>query len=295
MRHLLTALPLLFICTACTAEPAATPDTAPDTQPVASQPDAPLTQPQTQPDAAQSQPDDGSAEDWLQRIEGAAAEVKTLTADLRYDRNQLLLGDEQRRFGTLIYQTGPPPRFAIHFDRLITDGHPSRPDLWYLYDGRWLLKRDHENKTAVRYQLVPDDEEAGEAMELGEGPFPIPLNLKKDRVLARFDVVLVPLTEEDPANSIHLKLTPRPEIETDLTGIDLWFDRETLLPVEASTLDDSETQTIVRLTETKANVTLPDQSFDTALPTDPGWQTDENRIASSDDGVSPESPQKSTD
>lgn len=277
MRHLLTAVLLLLLTfAACADESAGTepPATTPDTQPAASQPNAPQSQPQ-------SQPDDGSAEAWLQRIEQAATDVKTLTANLRYDRNQLLLGDEQRRFGILVYETGPPPRFAIHFNKKMIDGHWSQPDLWYLYDGRWLLKRDHENKTAVRYQLVPDDAEsggAGGAMELGEGPFPIPLNLKKDRVLAKFQAVVIPPTEDDQENSVHLQLTPREDNETDLVTIDLWFDRESLLPIAASRVDESQTQTMVRLTETKINVPLQDQTFETSLPTDPGWQTDENRI-----------------
>ncbi len=299
MNHSLPAAILLLLLTfsACADQPAesqapvAEPVIAasPDAQPVTSRPAAPQpdTQPaatsqpdppDTQPDAPQSQPDDDSAESWLGRIESATSDITTLTAKLRYDRNQLLLGDEQRRFGTLVYQAGPPSKFQVHFNKKMVDGHWSQPDLYYTYDGRWLLKRDHENKTAVRYQLVSDDEEAGGEMALGEGPFPIPLNLKKDRVLARFDVAVVPVKEDDPKNSIHLNLTPKEGRDTDLTAIDLWFDRDSLLPVSVSTLDDSETQTIVRLTETESNAELPEQSFDTSLPTEPGWQTDENRI-----------------
>ncbi len=286
MHHCLSILVLLMLTFTACADQQAEPVPAPATtgtqpappQPAATQPDAAQSQPQTQPDSPQSQPDDNSAESWLQRIEAAADEVTTLTAKLRYDRNQLLLGDEQRRFGTLVYQTGPPPKFEVHFNKKLVDGHWSQPDLYYLYDGRWLLKRDHENKTAVRYQLVADGEEANEQMDLGEGPFPIPLNLKKDRVLEKFQAQVIPATEDDPDNSVHLQLTPREDNETDLTTIDLWFGRDTLLPVEVSTLDDSQTQTVVRLTETQTNTELPEQSFDTSLPTKPGWQTDENRI-----------------
>ncbi len=286
MNTLLTATLILCTFTACSAqstEPAA-PATAPASQPAASQPE---TRPAaaSQPEAPQSQPDENSAEIWLERIEAAAGGVTTLTAKLRYDRNQLLLGDEQRRFGTLVYQAGPPPKFEVHFDKKFVDGAWSQPDLYYIYDGQWLLKRDHENKAAVRYQLVPDDgadapdNPVPREMELGEGPFPIPLNLKKDRVLARFDVLVKPGHEDDPDNSVHLTLTPREGNETDLAVIDLWFDRETLQPVSVSTLDESDTQTVVHLNETELNAELPEQTFDTALPTEPGWQTDENRIA----------------
>jgi len=273
MRHLLAAALLISTSTACSA------------QPKEAEPEAPAeaVQATETPDAHAAQPTtcsaDNSAETWLEKIEQRATDIQTLNANLRYDNNQLLLGDEQRRFGKLVYDAGPPPRFAIHFDRKMVDGHWTEPDLYYIYDGRWLLKRDHESKSAVRYQLVPDDEEVGGEMELGEGPFPIPLNLKKDKVLARFEVELVEPTEDDPENSVHLKLTPREDHETDLTQIDLWFDRESLLPVKVSSLDDSETQTVVLLTKTQVNEALPDQAFDTALPTEPGWQTDENLIA----------------
>ena len=296
MNTLLTATLILCMFTACSAQPAETeaPATAPASQPA-------QTQPETQPDTVSPPevfvptqaypPEKAQAEAWLERIEAAAGNVTTLTADLRYDRNQLLLGDEQRRFGTLVYQAGPPPKFKIHFDKKFVDGAWNQPDLYYIYDGQWLLKRDHENKTAVRYQLVPDQDEAeqddpGRAapeshgqMELGEGPFPIPLNLKKDRVLEKFDVTVAPVHDDDPNNSIHLTLTPKKNNDTDLTVIDLWFDRDTLQPALVSTLDDSETQTVVKLTETVVNAELPDQTFDTSLPIEPGWQIDENRIA----------------
>lgn len=285
MKHLLTTTLILCSFTACSAQSdeVDAPTTAPASQPAETQPE---TQPagEAKAEAPDSQPDD-SAEGWLERIETAAGDVTTLKAKLRYDRNQLLLGDEQRRFGTLIYQAGPPPKFEVHFDRKFVDGNWSQPDLYYIYDGKWLLKRDHENKTAVRYQLVPDDEAddpenpAPREMELGEGPFPIPLNLKKDRVLEKFEVAVKPDHEDDPDNSVHLTLTPKEGNDTDLAVIDLWFDRESLQPVSVSTLDESDTQTVVHLSETVINAELPEQTFDTALPIEPGWQIDENRIA----------------
>ncbi len=261
MRYLLALLLLTCLTTACTAE---------EQVPPADQP-APA---ETEAEAATN-----PAHDWLEKVEHKAADIETLTATLRYDNNQLLLGDEQRRFGTLHYQAGPPPKFIIHFNMKMVDGFQSRPNLYYIYDGHWLLKRDEENKSAVRYQLVPEDEEAQAQMELGEGPFPIPLNLKKDKVLAKFDVELLDPAEDDPQDSIHLKLTPHEDYETDLTQIDLWFDKETVLPVLVSSIDESQTQTIVKLTKITINEELLEEKFDTNLPQEPGWQLDENRLA----------------
>ncbi|GAB4109617.1 MAG: hypothetical protein Kow00105_18360 [Phycisphaeraceae bacterium] len=219
-----------------------------------------------------------SAEAWLDRIERKADGIETLTAKLRYDNNQLLLGDEQRRFGTMVYHAGPPPRFRVHFDRKLVDGHWSQPDLYYIFDGIWLLKRDHENMSAVRYQLADDAETDDAGMSLAEGPFPLPFNLRKDRVLQRYVVRLVEDDATGEEGAVHLKLTPRDTDVTKLREIDLWFDRQTLLPVRVETLDDSETQTVVYLNEVQVNVDLDDDTFDTTLPNDPGWQTDENRM-----------------
>jgi len=275
MRHTLITALILCAVTACSAEPK---DTSPDTQP-ATMPANESAEEAFQPVQAYP-PAKAQAVAWLERIEQSAGDTHTLTADLRYDRNQLLLGDKQRRFGELVYHAGPPPKFQIHFIKLLVDDHWTQPDLKYIYDGRWLLKRDQENQTAVRYQLVADDDEPADAMELGEGPFPVPLNLKKEKVLKRFDAEVIPPVDDDPEASVHLRLTPHADHETDLTQIDLWFDRETCLPLAVSTIDDSETQTVVQLTNTLVNPDLQDQNFDTSLPTEPGWQTDENRIQS---------------
>ncbi len=263
MRYLLTALLLFVPTSACSADHCAEHTPPPAFTPESEEVDAPA----------------NPAHGWLEKIEARAAEIETLTAKLRYDNNQLLLGDEQRRFGTLTYQAVPKTGFVIHFNKKLVDGHWTEPDLYYVYDGRWLLKADHENKTANRYQLVPDDQEVTEQIELGDGPFPIPLNLKKDKVLAKYDALLVEPAEDDPEGSVHLILKPLESIDSDLKMIELWFDQETLLPVRVSSLDDSGTQTVVNLSETEVNAALEDGLFDTSLPDEEGWQTDESRIA----------------
>ena len=65
---------------------------------------------------------DPNADAFMDQIEQHSKQIKTLKAKLRYDRIQGLLGDEQRRFGRLSYAAGPPARFAIHFDKRVTDG-----------------------------------------------------------------------------------------------------------------------------------------------------------------------------
>lgn len=229
--------------------------------------------------AAPSQTADAdTAEAWLARIEARAAELKTLTATLRYDRINTLTGDEQRRFGKLWYDAGPPGRFAIHLDKLLVPagdiwrGEPQ--NRWYIFDGQWLLERNHDDRVAIRRQLVtPDELAAGrDPLGLGEGPFPLPLRAKKDAVLARYTVTLVAPAADDPAGTVHLKLVPH-DAAAEVQQLDLWYDRTTLLPVKA--VQVAEDEAVITLRDVETDTDLPPATFDTALPAESGWTVEQ--------------------
>lgn len=57
----------------------------------------------------------------------------------------------------------------------------------------------------------------------------------------------------------------------DLTRIDLWYDRETLIPRRVATVDDSENTSIIDLMKVQTNRDLPDRTFDTTPPRGAGW------------------------
>ena len=70
-----------------------------------------------------------------------------------------LLGDQQVRYGDFYYAArtdDSPNRFAILFDRMVVDGRARPMQTWFIFDGNWLLERDHEDKTAVRRELVAE-------------------------------------------------------------------------------------------------------------------------------------------
>ncbi len=234
---------------------------------------------------------DESAEIWLDRLEAAADDTRTLRATARMTSVIDLLDETTIRFGELTYAASAddqPARFAVRFKRLLVDNAVQDIDKAYIYDGRFLLERDARDRTATRRELVAEGEEA--ELELGDGPFPVPLNLKKDRVLGRFTAeVIAADAENDPqvgrgaggtggaggAGSVHLRLTPREGVEMEAESIDLWFDRATLLPLRAATLHDDGDRTIVDLFNSEANVELAEGVFDTALPAaaeSDGWQ-----------------------
>lgn len=217
---------------------------------------------------------DPAADELLTRIEAKAKDLRTFKADLRYDRNQVLVGDKQRRFGKIVYVVGPPAKFAVQFDRLLVDGRVEQQNQWFIYDAKWLVERNDAEKSFIKRQVVPPDapKDQSDPLNLGEGPFALPITTKKDQILKKFDVVIEPqMKETDPKNTVHLKLTPRAGVKSDLTRIDLWYDLETLLPTQARTLDESENETVILVNKIVVNEPVEDQVFDAAEPKDRGW------------------------
>ena len=219
----------------------------------------------------------------LDRIEAHAKSVKTLSAKIVYTRLQGLLGDKQIRIGTLRYAAGPPAKFNLHLTQRIINRRPTDLAQNWIFDGVWLVERDASdpgNKRFIKRQVVPPDADASakDPLALGEGPFPIPVKFDKQRVLNRYHVALIPPPPpEDKADNdedksiVHLRLTPKVKGGSDLVKIDLWYDRETLTPIKASTLDESENESIITLRDVKTNAELPDDAFSTKPPQDRGW------------------------
>lgn len=251
MRERVGLVLVLMLAAACSADPAG-PQTA----------------------AEEPAADDAAA--WLDRIEATARGLRTLQARIVYDRISPLTGDQQRRLGTLIYDAGPPGRFAVHLDRLIVDagGGQKRAepqDRWFIFDGRWLLERDHDQRTAVRRELVRPDRDPSSVDLLGDGdgPFILPLRATKQAVLDRYDAAL---GDDGDEQRLHIVLTPHDPDRAGVESVELWYDRATLLPVKARTL--AEDESILTLLEPRVNEAVDAAAFETALPTDAGWTTD---------------------
>lgn len=218
-----------------------------------------------------------SPEAALERIEAATKDIEALQTKVTLTTEQGLLGDEQRRFGTLIYDAadeakGEPARFALSFDRVVIDGNLEQQDRGYIFDGTWLAEKLGDQKLFIRRQLVAEGER-GPSLDIGEGPFVLPLNLKKDKVLQRFDVEVVPTTADDPAETIHLKLVPKPGVDIEETQIDVWFEEPKLVPVRVVTVKSDETKQTIELRDPRVNPQISEGAFDTAAPKE-GWEVE---------------------
>lgn len=242
-----------------------------------------------------------TADDLLARLETADKELRSLDADVLYQRVFGLEGDEQERRGRLYYvdaktmtaEGKPAPgsrKFAIHFKSLKMGTQPAMAqDQVLVFDGEWLIEKQPPQQQIIKRQIT----RAGgfDPLKVGEGPFPLPIGQKRADILSRFEAELLPATRDlvasDPAlqqplenfvkGSHQLKLTPKPgERSVELSEIRLWYrpDPTTgqLLPRMARTVTPQGDVSLVQLANVKVNQSVPADALDTRTPE--GWKQD---------------------
>lgn len=230
---------------------------------------------------------DPEAEGWVHRIAERHAAVRTLHARLTYDRIQELLGATERRFGRLVYEAGPPGRFAVHVDRLLADDRLEQQDRWYVFDGRWLVERLNDRQQFLARQIVgPDADPADQdPLALGRGPFVVPIGPNARHMLERFAVRVIEgddagsdtdadaaADSEAAADLLRLRLVPRDHDRTDFASIDIWYDRDSLLPRRVRSVDQSQNVSDIFLRDPRLDEPVDPTIFDTAPPEQRGWE-----------------------
>ena len=263
----------------------------------------PATQPQTQPatQSADAHPTEGDADGTrltpldreLAAIEAAANEIQHLQATLRYDRVQGLLGSREVRMGTLQYDAGSsdpdaeatPARFRLHLDRLFVNGRPREQDRSYIYDGHWMAERLDDQRIFIRREVTPQAEPAltggspastRDPLKLGEGPFPLPLNMDREELQTRFHIEIIddePSGDDESTDPLHLRLTPREGFRSESAQIDIWYDRDSHLPQRVEAIDDFESQnrSTFILTNPDLKPEFDEATFDTSPPEQGDW------------------------
>lgn len=233
----------------------------------------------SQPQQADAQPSEAAK--WLTRIEQRADKLDTLTVKLHYDRIKGLLGAKTRRVGTLKYKAGSPVKFAVHFNKQIEGNRATPIDRTYIFDGRWFVEKRPKEKFFKKRELVPEGEERG-LFEMNNQPFVLPLDQDKAYVLERFNVKVMPAKPDGPKNSVHLRLTPSPDINIKLKRIDLWYDKQSLLPKRAVTVkggpNDAPDKSVITVLEVDESTKLDEAAFDTTPPEAPGWRVEIERL-----------------
>jgi len=247
-----------------------------------------------------------TADELLAALEEADKGLKTLTADLIYDRTFATAGDQQSRKGKLYFvvsgsgDNGEPKgsetssrKFAIHFDTIIIGGRTDTDPRQYIFDGQWLLEKYLKDKRATKRQVVPPGEKF-DPLRIGEGPMPIPIGQRRADILGRYSATLLAAGDgldvndekdlvEFVAGSYQLKLVPRPEraSEEKFTEIRLWYRADAdgrILPRMAKTINalagepgEKGDESLVRLLSVVQNGAIPAGAIDTQIPD--GWDS----------------------
>ncbi len=248
-----------------------------------------------------------SAEDLLRRLERADEAIRTLEADISYDRRFMLQGDRHVRTGRLYFRRNgadarPRKTFAVWFETLVAgERQQDDPQVW-AFDGRWLVESRPAQKRWTKREIAREGE-SFDPLRVGEGPMPIPIGQKADDILKRFDAELLPpeqgLTDAERAglpflsNTWQLRLTPRPgagegQGKDEFREVRLWYDRATLLPRLARTINRARDESFVVLLNLALNdaAGLPPGRIDPPEPPDgQGWDKQVQTLAAASSGA----------
>lgn len=232
----------------------------------------------------------------LTRLE--TREVHDLRARVSWKLKYVLDLDEDAvtKQGRIWYQQQKPvPKFLVHFDRKITANRLHKLDERHMFDGRWYVELNSETKTLVRREIRRAGDPAN-PYKLGEGPFPVPFGQKKADILKEFSVALVPPAPDDPPETDHLRLVPRPGSQTgrDYQAVDVWIARGGRfhgLPVKVHTAKKDGTGKVnsyltITFDEIRLNEGFSGGVFELRAP--PGYDVHEERL----DAVTPPDPHR---
>ncbi|MCZ6612201.1 MAG: hypothetical protein O6941_06170, partial [Planctomycetota bacterium] len=150
----------------------------------------------------------------------------------------------------------------------------------FIFAGSWFVEIDHEAKQFIKRQIVAPGKQF-DPLKLGEGPFPLPIGQSKDEILARFDVQRIDLPKEgllkNLSNVYGLRLTPKPNTPEaeDFQRVELFYDRQTLLPTGINVLEVNADRKTVRLRNLRRNQGVDEDKLNIETP-DPkqGWHID---------------------
>ena len=215
-------------------------------------------------------PADPAIDPILQQLDTVGKNLKDFTAKLTLTETDNGLGTSTIRVGTVWFEKKPDGSARIHvlfnmrIDPANNRGFP-KDKVEYLLDGPWLIDRNYQTKNEVKRQVLKPGQKM-DLFKLGDGAFPLPIGQNPQDVHQQFDVKKLPQAKDDPANSTHLSLAPKPK--TDLArqfhSLDVWVDNKTHMPVRVDTTDvKQQTTRSTELKDTSINPAggLPDSDF----------------------------------
>jgi outer membrane lipoprotein-sorting protein len=221
--------------------------------------------------------DKATVDDVLDTLQNSGKDVKSFSADVQMKIEDEVMSTSSTQIGKVYFQTKQAGDAVLHValdhKKVAGKDYPAKED--YLLDDGWLTKRTVSSKKETRIQLAKPGDKVN-LFQLGKGPFPLPIGQDKKDVHDQFDVKILPADKKnDPPNTIHLQLTPKPgtQMDQNFSTIEVWVDGKTRMPVRMATDNKKHTEfKTTDLLNLQLNpVIKPEEITLPALP--PEWTT----------------------
>jgi outer membrane lipoprotein-sorting protein len=219
---------------------------------------------------------DANLDTILDALNARGQNLKDFTADVKLTTVSERTGESKAQTGTVVFQElgNGNSRIKVSFDkRQLENGATQQYKQDYLLQDGWLTDRDYSKKLEVRRQVLRPGQKMN-MLKLGEGPFPLPIGQDKADVKKQFEATKVAPTAEDPKDTVHVKLVPKPgsQFEKRFRQIDVFVDTKTAMPARIDTSEKPDTARTTELTNIKLNTGVGNHQF--GLPNidnEQGW------------------------
>jgi hypothetical protein len=211
-------------------------------------------------------PEKPSVDQVLTALQSRGQNLNNFTADVKLADADPVTMRQSSRTGAVLFQRKPDgdARIRVNFKTYKgTTGPQIQQRQDWLLDNGVLTDQNFQTKLQVSRQVLKPGQKLN-PLKLGEGPFPLPIGQTPDDVKKMFSVKLIPHDKDDPADTIHVELTPNPgtRFANKFEAIDVWVSRADGFTPRIQTTDKGGgTLHITDLTNVKINVALKDADF----------------------------------
>jgi len=222
---------------------------------------------------------DADLDTTLDALNARGKDLKDFSGDVALHTADNRTGEDTAQLGTVVFQNkgAGDSRIRVAFDKKELDNGNGpkiiqKQKLDYLLEDGWLTDRDYQKKLEVRRQVLEPGQKMN-LLKLGEGPFPLPIGQDKEEVKRQFKTDLVPAEKDDPKETIHVRLTPKPksQFEARFKQIDVFVDTKTSMPVRIDTVEKAGTVRSTDLKNLKLNVGVKADDFKLPDIGNDGW------------------------
>jgi outer membrane lipoprotein-sorting protein len=215
--------------------------------------------------AEQSSSDANNISSILDGLKQKTSKLQSYQCEVNYLFSQPVLESKTLRTGKLYYaRLGNGSKLRINFDTLTQDENPQQKyGEQYIFDGQWLTHIDYQIKQVQKRQLAEANEQI-DAFELAKRNFPLIGFDKTEDLQQQFDVNLI--GEPNGLTHLHLKVKPDSIYKDDYKSVEVWIDREVMLPAKISAVSTEGDIYEISFAKPKVNEAIDEKVFDFTIP-----------------------------